>query len=134
MLGWVVRIAMETAMRKAEILGLYRRDVDLQSRVAHVSKIGLRAPRKTPLTRVAVQAFKAALNQVNVTKDTSLIFFGDPGKFGTRRPYAIDKVFRHAVMSARLKAFRFDDLRFDAISRMRESGLTEPEVAAIVGL
>ena len=131
---WVVRLAMETAMRKTEILGLTRDAVDLPARVAQIPKISTRSPRQVPLTKTATATLREALRHAKKTKDTPLIFFGEPGKFGTRRPYAIDKIFRQALIRSRLKEFGFNDLRQDAIMRMKEAGLSEREVVAIAGV
>ena len=133
MLGWVVAIILETGMRKAEILALTRNQVEQRGRVAHIPKMGTRGPRDVPLTRRAVKLFQEALKQAREVSDTELIFFGEPGQFGRRKPYAIDKVFRQALVRSRLKAFCLDDLRDDAIFRMLEAGLTQQEVSAITG-
>ena len=134
MLGWVVQIAMETAMRKTEILGLKQADVALRQRVVHLPRTGSWAPRHVPLNKETAKVFSAAIKHARTVKETPLIFFGEPGQFGTRRAYAIDKVFRKALLDARLKSFSFDDLRLDAVERMREAGLSDEEVAAIAGL
>lgn len=134
MLGWVVRLILETGMRKAEVLHLQRSHVDLTARVVHLPKVGSGAPRDVPLTQEAARVFKEALRHVKEIDDTPLLFFGEPGKFGQRRPYAIDRVLRQALNRARLKPFSCDELRDDAIFRMQEAGLTEQEVVAITGL
>ncbi|MEO5348977.1 MAG: site-specific integrase [Magnetococcus sp. YQC-3] len=134
MLGWVVRIILSTGMRKAEVLHLQRSHIDLTARVAHLPRVGSWAPRDIPLTQEASKVFKEALRHVKGIDDTPLLFFGEPGKFGQRRPYAIDRVLRQALNRARLKPFSCDELRDDAILRMREAGLTEQEVVAITGL
>ncbi len=134
MLARVVRIAMETGMRKTEILNLKRQDVALRARLVHLPRTGNWAPRTVPLDKETTKIFSAALKHARTVKDTDLIFFGEPGRFGTRKGYAIDKIFRKALLQARLKSFSFDDLRQDAVERMRESGLTDEEVAAITGL
>lgn len=134
MLGWIVRLILETAMRKGEVLALHRSHVDPRARMAHVPKVGTRAPRDVPLTQQAVELFQEALFHARGTPDTPLIFFGEPGKFGRRKPYVIDRIFRQTMNRAHLKPFSLEDLRDDAILRMREAGLTEEEVVAITGL
>ncbi|MEO5363494.1 MAG: tyrosine-type recombinase/integrase [Magnetococcus sp. DMHC-8] len=134
MLGWVVRLILATGMRKPEVLHLQRPQVDLTARVVHLPRSGSSAPRDVPLSREVVKLFQEALHHVKPVTDTPLLFFGEPGRFGQRRPYAIDRVLRQAMNRARLKPFSCDELRDDAILRMRESGLTEQEVVAITGL
>lgn len=133
MMGWVVRIILSTGMRKAEVLKLHRSHVELKARVVHLPKVGIWPARDVPLTQEATKVFKEALNHVKEISDTPLIFFGEPGKFGQRRPYAMDRVLRQAMSRARLKPFSCEELRDDAILRMKEAGLTEEEVVAISG-
>ncbi|MBF0402016.1 MAG: tyrosine-type recombinase/integrase [Magnetococcales bacterium] len=133
MMGWVVRIILATGMRKAEVLKLHRSHVDLKARVVHLPKVGTWPARDVPLTQEATKIFKEALQHVKDVSDTTLIFFGEPGKFGQRRPYAIDRVLRQAMSRARLKPFSCEELRDNALFRMQEAGLTEEEVVAITG-
>lgn len=133
MMGWVVRIILATGMRKAEVLKLHRSHVDLKARVVHLPKVGIWPARDVPLTQEASKIFKEALQYVKDVSDTTLIFFGEPGKFGQRRPYAIDRVLRQAMSRARLKPFSCEELRDSALFRMQEAGLTEEEVVAITG-
>ena len=134
LLGWVVRIILAVGMRKVEVLHLQRAHVDLTHRLVHLPRVGSGVPRVVPLTQEATRACKEALQHVQAVTDTPLIFFGEPGRFGRRRPYAIDRVLRQALNRARLKPFSCDELRDDAILRMREAGLTAEEVVAITGL
>ena len=133
LLGWVVRIALETAMRKSEILALKEADVDLGKRLAIVPKTQAKAPRPVPLTQVAVQVFKEVIANKERPADSKLLFYGDLGRYDTRRPYAIDRIFRQLLLTARMKAFKFADLRHEAISRLQEAGLNELEIIAIAG-
>ncbi|MEO5338896.1 MAG: tyrosine-type recombinase/integrase [Magnetococcus sp. MYC-9] len=135
MLGWVVRLILATGMRKVEVLHLQRTHVDLKARLLQLPKVGATGvSRPVPLSREAARVCKEALQHGQESADTPLIFFGEPGKWGQRRPYAIDRVLRQAMSRARLKPYSCDELRDDAIGRMREAGLTEAEVVAITGL
>lgn len=133
MLGWIVQIAQETGMRLSEITGLKRNDVDLAKRVVRleVTKNGSR--RNVPLTRMATDAMRNALANPARPKGVELVFFGEPGKDGVRRPYLFDKAWADAKKLARLENFRFHDLRHEAVSRLVEAGLSDQEVAAISG-
>lgn len=134
MLGWVVHLILETGMRKGELLNLQQSHLNLPKRVVHLPRVGTWAPRDVPLTRKAVALFQEALLHAKETPSTSLVFFGEPGKFGRRKPYTVDRVFRQVLSRAHLKAFSCDDLRDDAIARMYEAELTEQEIVAITGL
>jgi integrase len=133
MLGWVVRLALETAIRKSELLALKREHVDLENRTVTIPKTQTKAPRPVPLSQVAVQTLQEVFAQKNVPEDTSLLFYGELGRYETRRPYAVDRTFRKILMIARMKAFRFSDLRFEAISRLEDAGFSELEIVAIAG-
>src|SRR5690606_29181435 len=62
-----------------------------------------------------------------------LVFFGEPGRDGVRRPYLFDKAWNDAKKAADLVDFRFHDLRHEAVSRLVEAGLSDQEVSAISG-
>ncbi|MBF0421669.1 MAG: site-specific integrase [Magnetococcales bacterium] len=133
-LGLVVRIVLETGLRKNEILLLRCQDVDLSQRVCHVPRIQLNDPRRVPLTKTAVKLFDRAMHLEDRPEDTEWLFYGEPSRFGDRKPYALDRVFKKVLSAARLRRIVFDDLRTEAIGKMREAGLTEGEVAVITGL
>lgn len=133
LLGWLVRLGLETAMRKSELLILNHEDLDLEGRLATVPKTPARAPRTVPLTQRAVRLFSEVLSYDGRPTDTTLLFFGELGRYESRRPYSVDRIFRHTLQVARMRAFRFGDLRFEAISRFREAGCTEAEIVAIAG-
>jgi integrase len=65
--------------------------------------------------------------------DTDLIFFGEPGKDGKRRPYNFNKVWVDLKKTIGVTDFKFHDLRHEAVSRLVESGLSDQEVASISG-
>jgi integrase len=64
---------------------------------------------------------------------TDLIFFGEPGRDGLRRPYNFNKIWGDIKKSVGLTDFKFHDLRHEAVSRLVESGLSDQEVASISG-
>ncbi len=80
MLGWIVRIAIETGMRSSEITGLRCHQVDLQKRVVRLTDTKNDSSRTVPLTKMATETFKTALAYPARPKDCNLVFFGEPGK------------------------------------------------------
>ncbi|GAB0056330.1 hypothetical protein SIID45300_00636 [Candidatus Magnetaquicoccaceae bacterium FCR-1] len=134
MLGWIARIALQTGMSKEEILRLRIADVDLAARIVTVPRVLSRPMRQVPLTRVLVGVFREVLDYPERPEGETLLFFGSMGALGIRRPLAIDKAFRSAVVQARLKGCAFGDLRHEAVTRMAEAGLSEVEVHAIAGM
>lgn len=133
MLRWIVRIAVETGMRSSEIVTLRRSQVDLARRVVRLIETKNTLPRTVPLTVEATDLFLQALAHPVRPIDTDLIFFGEPGKDGQRRPYNFNKVWLNIKHSVGCSDFRFHDLRHEAVSRFVEAGLSDQEVAAISG-
>ncbi|HDR9158107.1 TPA: site-specific integrase [Burkholderia vietnamiensis] len=133
MLGWIVRLAIETGMRQSEILGLRRGQVDLERRVVRLTDTKNNAARTVPLTKLAALVLQNALGNPVRPIDTDLVFFGEPGRDGKRRAYQFTKVWNELKKHAGLIDFRFHDLRHEAVSRLVEAGLTDQEVASISG-
>ncbi len=131
MLGWIVRIALETGMRTSEIITLRRAQVEIDRRIVRLLKTKNTHPRTVPLTTTATELFQSALNHPVRPSGTDLIFFGEPGRQGTRAPYAFDRVWQEIKRKQGLKDFHFHDLRHEAVSRFVEAGLFDPEVSAI---
>ncbi|MBF0614255.1 MAG: site-specific integrase [Magnetococcales bacterium] len=134
MLGWIVRIALQTAMHKDEILNIRKQDVNLKARIVTIVRTPTRPGRQVPLTREAERWFAKAWHHPDRPADEELLFYGALGTTGIRRPLAIDKSFRSVVQQARLKGLRFADLREEALARMRDAGLTEIELQVLAGL
>ena len=132
-LGWIVQIALYTAMRQGEILSLKRNQIDLAKEVVILHDTKNKESRTVPLTAKAQLAFQQALAHPVRAFDTDLLFFGEPGKDGKRRSYTINKVWSKALKKAGIEDLRFHDLRHEATSRFVEAGLSDQQVAAITG-
>ncbi|MBF0131075.1 MAG: site-specific integrase [Magnetococcales bacterium] len=137
MMSQIVRLALETGMRKNEILKLKKSDVKLSRKIIivreHEERGHAKSPREVPLTEVAEEVILEAVNFAANFLETDYIFFGSPGKDGQIRPYLMDKNWNLIVKKAGLKDFHFHDLRHEAVSRMVEMGLSDQQVSAISG-
>lgn len=133
MLGWIVRIAIETGMRQSEILNLRKAQVDLASRVVRLADTKNNSARTVPLTAAATSALKSAIENSLRPKDCDLVFFGEPGKDGQRRPYQFAKIWTGIKETLGISDLHFHDLRHEAVSRLVEGGLSDQEVASISG-
>ncbi|HWI83850.1 site-specific integrase [Ramlibacter sp.] len=133
MLGWIVRIALATGMRSSEITSLRRGQVDLSRRVVRLVETKNTLPRTVPLNAQATALFKKALTNSLRPIDTDLVFFGEPGRDGKRRPYNFNKIWLDIKRAVGCADFRFHDLRHEAVSRFVERGLSDQEVSAISG-
>ncbi len=133
MLGWIVQIALETGMRSSEITGLRLRQVDTERRLVRLVDTKNDSARTVPMTREAQVLFQQAVANPLRPKDCDLVFFGDPGADGQRRPYNFNKIWTNLKQSLGFDDLRFHDLRHEAVSRLVEKGLGDQEVAAISG-
>ena len=133
MLGWVVQIALYTGMRAGEIKSLTRAQVNLEKRTVHLTETKNGSSRTVPLTRQATEVFRAALEHPVRPLDTDLIFWGEPGRDGIRRPYEYHMAWSLVLKKAGIQGLRFHDLRHEAVSRLVEAGLGDQEVSAISG-
>ncbi len=133
MLGWMVRMAIYTGMRAGEIQTLRRDQVDLTRRVVLLNKTKNGSARTVPLALRAVEVLHEALAHPVRPKDTDLVYWGEPGRDGHRRPYEYNPAWRRALKRACIADLRFHDLRHEAVSRLVEAGLGDQEVAAISG-
>ncbi|WP_223616387.1 site-specific integrase [Pseudomonas sp. BF-B-30] len=133
MLGWIVRIALETGMRSSEITSLRLPQVDLAKRVIRLADTKNDSARTVPLNKRATEVFQSALKHPARPIDCHLVFFGEPGKDGRRRPYAFTKVWGVLKKKLGMPDLRFHDLRHEAVSRLVEGGLSDQEVSAISG-
>ena len=133
MLGWIFDIALETGMRSGEIAGLRLHQVDVQRRVVRLTVTKNESARTVPLTRRAVEVFALALDNPTRPEGCDLVFFGEPGRDGKRRPYTFAKVWNGIKTSLGLGDLHFHDLRHEAVSRLVEAGFSDQEVSAISG-
>jgi HAD superfamily hydrolase (TIGR01549 family) len=133
MLAWVVKVAIETGMRQSEILGLRLSQVDLRSRVVRLLDTKNNSARTVPLNAAATATFKSALANPLRPKETNLVFFGEPGRDGKRRPYQFTKIWGDIKEAVGVGDLHFHDLRHEAVSRLVENGLSDQEVASISG-
>jgi integrase len=133
MLSWIVRIAVETGMRSSEITTLRLSQVELERRIVRLIETKNTLPRTVPLSLAATETFRLALGNPARPDETDLIFYGEPGRDGRRRPYNFNKVWGDIKAGAGVADFKFHDLRHEAVSRLVEAGLSDQEVASISG-
>lgn len=133
MLGWIARIALYTGMRAGEIKSLARAQVNLEKRTVYLTETKNGSSRTVPLTKKATEVFRAALTNPVRPLDTDLIFWGEPGRDGIRRPYEFRPAWIRTLKKAGIEGLHFHDLRHEAVSRLIEAGLGDQEVSAISG-
>jgi integrase len=115
----VITIALETAMRRGEIVAMQWDHIDWDNKILHIPNTKNGHPRTIPLTPSAIEVFEE-LPKIN----SDVI-----GMTGN----AIRLSWERLKKRAGVTDLRFHDLRHEAISRFFEMGLSVPEVALISG-
>ncbi len=116
----IVEMAIETAMRRKELLSLRWEHINFRQAVCHVHDTKNGESRDIPLSVKAIKTLKAIKQ-----KD-------DPRVFPITAN-SLKKGFSRAVERGRIENLRFHDLRHEATSRFFEKGLQIMEVASITG-
>jgi integrase len=116
----IIRLALETGMRRGEMLAVRRRHVDFAKRTLLIPDGKNGHSRVIPLTKAATALLRSCSRE-----RLDQIFPVTANAFRL----AWDRIKRVAA----IKDLRFHDLRHEAISRFFEKGLTIPEVALISG-
>ena len=115
----IIDIAVETAMRRSEILSLTWENVDIQNGTCHLPMTKNGSPRTVPLTSKARQIVKSC------SQNSELVFPVSSN--------AVRLSWDRLRARAGVNDLRFHDLRHEAISRFFERGLSIAEVALISG-
>lgn len=111
----ILIMALDTAMRRGEILNLRWEDVDFERRVIQVKKTKNDQPREVPMTdRLA----ETLWDWKKKSLDKGLVFANTKGIKIT----SVKTAFACALRKAGITDFRFHDLRHTAASQMYMSG------------
>jgi integrase len=127
-LGLVVRIALASGARQAEILYLRWRMLDLSRECAFLPTSKTGEPRVMPLPGDVADALKA---RAKVRKIGSDLIFASPTD--PNRPRNIWQAWGVARKVAKLPDFRFHDLRHTAATEMLRAGVDSRIVATVLG-
>ena len=112
-LRYIIEFAIETGMRRGEILNIKQEHIKGQTLLILETKNG--HPRTIPLTKRALY----------ILNNTELPFHYTPN--------ALKLAWNRLKKKGNIKDLHFHDLRHEAISRFFEKGLSIPEVALISG-
>lgn len=111
----VVAFAVETAMRRGELVKIKWEHVDLKKRTLHIPETKTGVPRDVPLSGAALEVL------MSTSREGDLVF--------NIRPDSVSQAFGRACKRAGIEGLRFHDLRHEATSRLFEKGLNTMEVA-----
>ena len=113
-------IAIETGMRRGELLSLSWEDVDLDLRVAHLDMTKNGSSRNVPLSSEAITLLRSMPHDIS-------------GNVFPLTAAALRGLWNRACRRAGITDLHFHDLRHEATSRFFEKGLNVMEVATITG-
>jgi integrase len=116
-------LAIETGMRRGEILGLQWSDISHNRRVITLTMTKNGSGREVPMSH---RAFDALTEWKTRAEDDQPMVF--PMKAGS-----LEQVWRRLLIRAEITGLRFHDLRHEAVSRLFERGLNVIEVSSISG-
>jgi integrase len=119
----LIILAVETGMRRGEILGLGWPDISHNRRVITLTMTKNGSGREVPLSQ---RAFEALIEwKGHADADQSVVFPMKPG--------ALEQAWRRLLVRSKVKGLRFHDLRHEGVSRLFERGLNIIEVSSISG-
>jgi integrase len=127
-LGLVVRIALASGARQAEIMFLRWKQIDFDRECAFLSTSKTGEPRVMPLPGDVAKALKARSKVRSI--GTDLVF---PSPEDPKRPRNIWQAWGVARKVAKLPDFRFHDLRHSAATEMLRAGVDSRIVATVLG-
>jgi len=121
----IVKTALETGMRRGEILNLRWSQVDLKNRTIKVERT------KSGRTRYVAINSSLAKELASLKKTGSVYVFANPE---TGRPYAdVKRAFKGACRRAGIRGLRFHDLRHTFATRLVERGVDLITVKELLG-
>lgn len=125
----IVRFAIQTGMRRGEIMGLSWADIDLPNRKAYLNQTKNGESRQVPLTRQAMAVLEA------LSRDEERVF--PMGMDALRSQFTRLKEYAkgqwNGVGTNPFNDLRFHDLRHEALSRLSDAGLNVIELSHISG-
>ena len=125
----IIKFAIQTGMRRGEIMGLTWDDIDLPNRKAYLHQTKNGEPRQVPLTRQAMAVLET------LSRDEERVF---PMSMTCLRSQ-FERIKEHAkpkwdgIGSNPFEDLRFHDLRHEALSRLSDIGLNVIELSHISG-
>jgi integrase len=120
----LVLLALTTGARKSELLNLRWEDVDTGRQIAYCGRSKNGDPKALPLVPTVVELM------ADRQRSSGLLF---ASKSAPSRPYAFEARWREAMRLAKLRSFRFHDLRHTCASMLAQNGATLLEIADVLG-
>ena len=124
-------LALETGMRRGEILNIKRSHIDFQKSILCIPSTKTDQPRTIPLSSQALTALTGQL-RASQRQSGGVIPLLEPTVFDYK-PRGLSGEFLKLCRRQGIDNLHFHDLRHEATSRLFEKGLNPVEVASITG-
>jgi integrase len=130
LLSSIIEFAIQTGMRRGEIMGLKWGDIDLENRRAYLHTTKNGEPRQVPLSKRAITVLQSLIKE-----NTVLVF---PMSLGALRNQ-YERIRAHSesqwthTENNPFIDLHFHDLRHEALSRLSDKGLNVIELSSISG-
>ncbi len=115
----IVQLAIETGMRRSELLAMQWGNIDIKNRYVLLPDTKNGESRAVPLSSRAIEILE------QLPKKAETVFI--------TKPDSVSQAFHRASVRAGLDNLRFHDLRHEATSRLFEKGLNTMEVSSVTG-
>lgn len=122
----LVLLALTTGARRSELIGLTWGDVDLERAVAHIRHTKNGQPRALPLLPAVVEE----LRRFASGRPEACVF---PSRAQLSKPRHFGSSWVQALARARIRQFRFHDLRHTCASYLAQNGASLLEIADVMG-
>ncbi len=123
----IIIIALETGMRRGEILNIRKSHIDFTLQILLIPLTKTDTPRTIPLSSRAVVSLREQISisgNIAPIRETPLF---------SLLPDSLSQAFRRLCRRLDIQNLHFHDLRHEATSRLFEKGLNPVEVATITG-
>ena len=123
-------LALETAMRRSELLRMRKSHIDFDKRTLLIPVTKNGKPRTIPLSTSAIKAIK---DQLQIFSDPNVISFERDPLIFTFSLRMFRRTFDRIREELNMKDWKPHDMRHEATSRLFEKGFSIVEVASITG-
>lgn len=127
----IIRLFLDTGMRRQELASLAVDDVDLVNRVAHVVGKGDR-PRAAPFAAKTAQALDryVRIRTTHALASLSSFWLGQQGPLSH---WGVDQMVRRRCEQAKIPAIHLHQFRHTFAHHVKKDGMAEADIMAIAG-
>ncbi len=130
-IGRIITVALETAMRRSEILNIKKSDINFSLCTLLIPTTKTDQPRTIPLSSTAISVLRSQLRASERLSGGVISLYEEP--LFTYSARGVSGAFLKRCTRSGIKDLHFHDLRHEATSRLFEKGLNPVEVATITG-